>query len=478
MKKCPVQVVLRTDDFIVSNVKLAGGSTKDFYAGKDQAFVKHKNALLSQLEAIRTIQSNSKYSKICYAKVLLKPSALAKSHRPTRVLFNDRVTSLVGGGELGEIYLEFRKNSVESVVRKLANVETETRWTDLNDKKKSKPSRLRSEVGGISEIRPFSASDKRRFSVDEGLAWLSDLRTGGSYVVELFEEIPPRQNWENVDQDKRSLFESFLNGIHLISADIILSSLSDSKSMANMITVKVVEKKNSNEFASHMHISSYNRGASSESVSLDKDVHIKLIKFLEDHPLVRKISLPSIVNAGSVNKKTLYRNQASLPASNAETDYPKIGIVDGGVSLALEEIAEENDVNFVISAGNTDEIDRRWEWPENKTAVHQIIATSNNDTKKSPAESSKNICVSALNSSNLDGILALALGDYSCRGPSIRVGVKPNLSHVGGSGSEVLDKVHGLYSIDTDGEKIDICGTNFASPLVAKTLAMNNLERL
>lgn len=56
MKKCPVQVVLRTDDFIVSNVKLAGGSTKDFYAGKDQAFVKHKNALLSQLEAIRTIQ--------------------------------------------------------------------------------------------------------------------------------------------------------------------------------------------------------------------------------------------------------------------------------------------------------------------------------------------------------------------------------------------------------------------------------------
>ena len=294
-KKYPIQGVLRTRNFIVSHVKAGRGGNKDFYAGNDLAFVEHKNNLLSQLRRIRTLQLQNKHSEICYAKLTVKPSALAKSHRPTRSLFNDRVSRVVGGGELGEIFIELRGNSIEEVLRKLSSVESETTWIVQNEKKIPKPSRLRSEVGAISEIRPVTASDKRRFSLEEGIEWLSDSRTGGSYIVELFEEIPPRQHWDNLDQEKRRLFDSFYNGLSSLKGGVTLSRPSASESMANLFSVKLVTDAGHSTLDNRPFSSMDRRYRSKESITLDKEDHSNLIKFLEGHPLVKKITLPSIL---------------------------------------------------------------------------------------------------------------------------------------------------------------------------------------
>jgi hypothetical protein len=70
----------------------------------------------------------------------------------------------------------------------------------------------------------------------------------------------------------------------------------------------------------------------------------------------------------------------------------------------LDKIAEENDVVFVISAGNTHPRDIRKEWPVDHFDALKILASSRNDAIKKPAESCRNISVSALNPPHLEGV--------------------------------------------------------------------------
>lgn len=137
----------------------------------------------------------------------------------------------------------------------------------------------------------------------------------------------------------------------------------------------------------------------------------------------------------------------------------------------LDKIAEENDIIFVISAGNTKPHEVRREWPSDNFEALKILASSRNDTIKKPAESCRNISVSALNPPHVDGIIPYALSNYSCRGPGLRVGLKPDLAHVGGCGTTHALLGHGLLSLDTTGKIVDGCGTSYAAPNVAKTLA-------
>ena len=178
MANSPIQIVLNTDNFIVSRDKHGGGVHKDFYADNDAEFINHKNEIYSQLNSIRKNQIENEYSEISFAKLILKPSALAKSHRPTKTIFRKDVTPIVGAGDLGELFVELQPSSIKKLSSKIAEAEEETRWKLQGEKQKPHPSRLRSEVGSIEEIRPYTAADKRKFSVSDGLEWISDPRTG------------------------------------------------------------------------------------------------------------------------------------------------------------------------------------------------------------------------------------------------------------------------------------------------------------
>jgi hypothetical protein len=137
----------------------------------------------------------------------------------------------------------------------------------------------------------------------------------------------------------------------------------------------------------------------------------------------------------------------------------------------LDRIADTTDTLFVISAGNLDSPHQRVEWPHDPVAALRSLATARDDKLLIPAESVRNLSVAAVNPEEVPHCIPYALSNYSRRGPGLRSGVKPDLCHVGGAGHADVLTSTGLHSIDPVGQGCHGCGTSYAAPLVAKTLA-------
>lgn len=138
----------------------------------------------------------------------------------------------------------------------------------------------------------------------------------------------------------------------------------------------------------------------------------------------------------------------------------------------LDRIAEAHDAILFLPTGNTAPQDLRPEWPVDETQALVNLASARNDAILMPAESARNVAVAALNPPDIPTSLAHAPTRYSRRGPGLRAGVKPDLAHIGGSGSPQSPLGHGLFSLRPDGDICDGCGTSYATPLVAKTAAV------
>lgn len=584
MANSPIQVVLNSSDFIAIWDREGGGSHKDFYADRDDEFIAHKQELTQQLSSLNKIQIENEFAQISYAKLVLKPSALAKSHRPTTSIFKKDIAPVIGAGDLGELYVEFRAGSIDKIKSKIQEAENKTKWKEKEPGKfLPNPSVLRSEVGAIDKIIPYTAADKRKFSVNEGLEWLKNPLTGGVYIVELFETPPPRQNWDNLSNEKFLLFKSFTDGLMKIGNGLIVSRLTNSERSISMIGIRIED---SNAPANINFIpaqSTAKRQNTPKGISTVRGKHVQLIDFLDKHPLVRKVLLPPIITQSDGATAIKDRMKVSLPILDPTKSYPKVGVIDGGVSnffgdwiedswgllskndkdenhgsfiagllvagqkingskicnefdgcriidldilpksdsfsnyftkpleffdelevgvkelksrtgvrifnfslnieehvssdgyspyaKILDKIAEENDVIFIISVGNTKYNDFRKEWPDDPLQALSILAASRNDTIQKPSESSRNLSVSALNPPDLKGIVPFAPSSYSRRGPGIRVGLKPDLAHVGGCGTKLSGVGHGLISYDHKGNLVDGCGTSYATPHVSKLLA-------
>jgi hypothetical protein len=114
----------------------------------------------------------------------------------------------------------------------------------------------------------------------------------------------------------------------------------------------------------------------------------------------------------------------------------------------------------------------RPEWAADPMVALAQLAAVRDDGLQVPAESARNVSVGALNAPGLSHAVAQAPASYSRRGPGLRAGVKPDFSHVGGTGSRRCDLETGLFSIGPDGTIYSDCGTSFAAPFIAKTLAL------
>lgn len=583
MENSPVQIVLNSDSFIEELKNRGGGYHKDFFEGSDIKFSKHRDYLQDQLKEIKTMQLVSSYAKVSYAKVILNQNALAKSHRPTSQLFKQDIAPIVGAGELGELFIELSPDSVDRITQKVAEVETETRYKVKKGKPIPNPSRLRSEIGAVKELSHYSYSDKRKFSVSEAIQWLSNEKTGGFYIVELFEAPKLRKDWDLLSKNKFELFNSFYNGLENIGKGLVVTQINTGFENSSIYGIKLEKSDKAPFIQFSSSISTSKKISNFNEIDFDKEKHSYLLEFLGRHPLVKKITLPPVVTKSLTKPSKKKYEKFEIPILNKDKLYPKLGVVDGGVSdvfgdwiedrwnyisptdkdeshgtfiagLAvfgqtlnggticneldgckivdidllpqenkylnyynepleffteletavldlknrtgvrifnfslnieehvsttgysipaqiLDKIAEDNDIIFIISAGNTHERDIRKEWPQDNVEALKILANSRNDALKKPAESSRNLSVSALNPPNLDGIMPYALSRYSCRGPGVRSGLKPDFAHIGGSGTKHSKYGHGLLSINTKGEIIDGCGTSYAAPNVAKTLA-------
>lgn len=143
----------------------------------------------------------------------------------------------------------------------------------------------------------------------------------------------------------------------------------------------------------------------------------------------------------------------------------------GYAARRLDQIARDNDVIFVVSAGNLSPAEQRTEWPKDPKLALATIIGDGNTLINEPAESLFNISVSALNPPHHPGSVPYALARYSRRGPGLRGATKPDFAHIGGSGTLSDTGSHGLASLDLAGASTTGAGTSYASPLVARNLA-------
>ena len=143
----------------------------------------------------------------------------------------------------------------------------------------------------------------------------------------------------------------------------------------------------------------------------------------------------------------------------------------GYAARRLDQIARNNDVIFVVSAGNLVPGEQRSEWPADAALALATIVGDGNTLLNEPAESLFNLSVSALNPPGLHDSVPYALARYSRRGPGLRGATKPDLAHVGGSGTADPTLGHGLHSIDVNGNPSTGAGTSYSAPLVARNLA-------
>lgn len=597
----PIQIILNQENFEEARDAGGGGPKKDFFAERDAAFHAHKQALIGQLESLVLALAAQPQGAIGFIKVILRREAWAKSHRPLRSLFRgDRIT-LVGGGDLGEMYFEARPAILHAIKRDIAGAEELTRLKpDPNTGRMvPHPSTVKSETGAIHRIELYGSRDRRQFSVAEAVSWLANPMTGSSYQVELFEVPPPRSQWDAVDPDRQRLYATFVEGLAAIGRGLTVQRLQTTEREQPQLSLRLGRSAEPPTIRLTLSPSG-DRKRSRDVVPFDPNVdrHARILDFLDYHPLVRRVELPPILTRTITEERSSARSSAgagrsrpkdaALPERNSARTYPKLGVIDGGVGPVLSDwvidrwdilaasdvdaahgtfigglavggaalngpdvcpepdgaeivdialfpnedkaaafsnyypdglsqffdeieyavadakarhdvrvfnmslniqhqatpdrygpyasrldaIAEANNAVFFLSAGNTTPQGLRPEWPKDEIQALVALASARNDNLLMPAESVRNVSVAALNPPGLSNAVAYAPARYSRRGPGLRAGVKPDLAHVGGSGSPQGPLGHGLFSVRPNGDVCDGCGTSYASPVVAKTAAV------
>lgn len=134
----------------------------------------------------------------------------------------------------------------------------------------------------------------------------------------------------------------------------------------------------------------------------------------------------------------------------------------------IDNIADKHDIVFVLPTGNLDQNLFRDEWTIDPIGNLAMLAGYKNqglDRIFQPADSIRSVVVGALNPPDNKSNIFPSV--YTRRGPGPSFGMKPDVAHIGGAAS----KLTGLRSLAVDGSCVHSCGTSYASPLVAKTLA-------
>ena len=337
----PIQIVLNPENYEQIREVSGGGGHKDFFAHRDAAFVEHRKKLVGQIDTIAGALSKQTQGNVGFVKAILRREAWAKSHRPVKALFRNDRTPVVGGGDLGVMIIEARPDTLRQVAAEMVQAEahTEMRFNEHKQRDEPYPSARKSETGAIERIELYGPSDRRSFSAEEAVAWLSDPMTGSSYQVELFDSPPPRSAWDGVDGGHRRLVESFVEGFRAFDRGLSVERLPNHRTKQHFVSVRLDQSSGQpvlrlNE-ASHRE-----RRRELSAFSPDITRHTRLLNFLDNHPLVRRIELPGIVVRSTESPAPA---QSSRPASrlppvrDKQHNYPRLGIIDGGISDVLSD---------------------------------------------------------------------------------------------------------------------------------------------
>jgi hypothetical protein len=306
----PLQVVLNANDYQVIPDRQGGGAVKDFYQGRDTAFAAHRDRLLADINQIGRRLMRPDRTSPEYVHVVLNEDAWAKTKRPTSKVLPPTHVPIVGGSRLGDMIVEITPENIGKIRDSVSAAETTV--VMALDKKtgdlKPKPSKARGEVGAIQALRPHGAADRRNFSAQDAVKWLADPRTGGMYVVETF--VDPRAGKWVATKTHRARSIEALNMLKAqlgqLSLPLIIEDTGERWESVRLILVRLD--------------------------SSDAVVHETLLRFLDEQPIVRCISLPPVLTIEHVATAPTSESIAVVPPPANDANYPVLGIIDTGVA--------------------------------------------------------------------------------------------------------------------------------------------------
>jgi hypothetical protein len=582
----PVQIILDPKSFIFTPDRPVGGGNTDFYAEKDDDFIKHKKLLKEKTKLMAKQLGLSRFGDLGVLKVDLKNDALAKSHHPIQSLYPSHKTPEIGAGEVSSLYFQVDSSSLMKTIDSIDKSEVETRYKYDKKLKKNKPnpSRIRSEIGAIQDISLYNEGDRLKFGAKHAVDWLKQDNTWKCYIIELFDYSNSDQKsiyaelYKKLTVSLHECLKNFGNGVEF-------KRFSRNTNYNNSYILKLTHSDTSPVIEiANRRISTENKHS---EFSFDQKKHEEVLAVLKSHPLVKRIYLPPQVSSNKLAISTSAESP-QLPLPDKNIDLPIVGVIDTGIrapqlkgwcvvqskgfdeeycnpdhgsnvasliafgqslngrscvpdedncrlydiwcpidpqgyssgffeyfddcgafldflydeikvakangvrvfnmslnfndhvsstdyslwAAQIDEICLELDVQIVLSAGNTDSLHQRSEWPvkpqtlENYLLVNQDL----NDRITQPADSILGISVAALTppgSSSPD-----TPASYSRKGPGVGLGVKPDVAHYGGTATSLNEE--NLVVLDGDGSITYVAGTSFAAPLISRVLANIN----
>ena len=583
MPNNPVQFVVNGEDFIQDRDPGRKGPEKDFFENRDQDFKTHQDLLISTLTAIDAEITRAGYGPATYIRITLREEALAKSYRPNAALLTPDRFPCVGAGAIGEIFFFLPKVQLPELVARIGKAEaTVPVTTSKSGLIYRTTTRLRSEVGAIETIEILPAVEKRLFSAADAVAAFLNPHTFPGYQVELF-EVPPQNAIATDRWGRRQLFESLFE-LLLSLGDGARSFLLPDVGRTPMLELQITRSVETSLLVDLRQRVTTSADSVSTVPEVDSSVvrHETALNLLASHPLVRRIDPPVQLTLDQKDRPVAAK-AFQIPAPVPGTGYPRIGIIDSGVSAVLaawslgrfdylklnqvdskhgtqvaglvvagqaangpaiapepdgcqiydlalfpklpfghvfpggfaafleeveqgvreakddhgvrifnmsintlnsvqrhsystlaarlDAIADRHSVLIINSAGNLKMSDARTPWPKApRDVLAYFAARTAPDTICQPTESVRGLSVGALNAPGGPQIAGTPTR-YTCRGPGLQVGIKPDLAHYGGSAPLIATHSTGLISTKADGSAGFVCGTSFAAPLVARTLA-------
>lgn len=338
----PVQVVLDAGRFVEAVVRKPGPQEyRDFFEGNDEGFRVHRDEVIDRLTQIAA-RLRTTESELGFVRVQVRAEALAKSHRPTKVLFTaDRGLPLVASEANGELIFQVTADAVQRLIGDIsakAELNVKIVVDEITNEESFKVSKHRSEVGAIAHLRLNDNNDRVKFSARDALSWMAQPHALGGYLVELFtpdttaapegtyiEIASLRSELETIGQGL--LVRTFDNG-RPIKGRAPLSALSIS--FRDGIEGAQVDLPYDHRDSASLVLEppGYPRRAS--AAAIDVETHHRLLAALAEQTLVRRVELPPLIEASPADSGGEFF-KTGLAQPLADTDYPVVGIIDGGV---------------------------------------------------------------------------------------------------------------------------------------------------
>jgi hypothetical protein len=267
----------------------------------------------------------------------LREAALAKSYRPNTALLTPDRFPCVGAGAIGELFFFLPMIYIGDLKARITRAEaTVPVVTSRTGRVYRTTTRLRSEVGAIERIEIVSAAGKRVFSATAGVQSLLEPTAFPGYLIELF-EVPPLDAIANDTWGRRELFNSLFK-VLLSLGNGARSFLLPSVGRTPILELQLTRSTAAPALVdlSQIETTSSELPASTPDVDPNIERHEAALLRLADHPLVRRIDPPvQLVLSENAGGAPAAPRTFTIPAHVTTRTYPRIGVIDSGVSASL-----------------------------------------------------------------------------------------------------------------------------------------------